>query len=152
MSSGVRSGQSSGVGESQISIENYEYENKLAELQAEIFTCNLTDSQKSVLNNLTNTVSQHLTDMDYRGAERDLTGNPVPNGKGGFFNHIHEIADSYKSLTKAKRRLEGTLKNPNLGLSEKKLLEDALKTANEHIEKINKLFKPYGGIDEWMKK
>ncbi len=38
MSSGVSSGQSTGVGNSQLSTENFEYANKLAELQAEIFT------------------------------------------------------------------------------------------------------------------
>lgn len=152
MSSGVSSGQSTGVGNSQLSTENYEYANKLAELQAEIFTSNLTDAQKSTLSIVVNTVSQHLTDMDYSGVRRDIAGNPVPNGRGGYFDHIHEMKDSYKALTKAKRSLDGSLKNPNLGQREKALLENALKTTNEHIKKIDELFKPYGGIDKWKKK
>jgi hypothetical protein len=152
MSSGVSSGQSSGVGNSQLSTENYEYAAKLAELQAEIFTSNLTDPQKSTLNTVVNTVTQHLTKMDYSGVERDIAGNPVPNGKGGFFDHIHEMKDSYKSLTKAKRSLEGSLKNPNLGNYEKSLLETVFKATNEHIQRIDKLFEPYGGIEKWKKK
>lgn len=121
-------------------------------MQAEIFTSNLTDAQKSTLSTVVNTVSQHLTDMDYSGVRRYIAGNPVPNGRGGYFDHIHEMKDSYKALTKAKRSLEGSLKNPNLGQHEKALLENALKTTNEHIKKIDELFKPYGGIDKWKKK
>lgn len=62
------------------------------------------------------------------------------------------MKDSYKALIKAKHSLEGSLKNPNLGSHEKALLENALKTTNEHIKKIDELFKPYGGIDKWKKK
>ena len=152
MSSGVSSGQSMGVGNSQLSTENYAYVNKLEKLKSEIFISNLTDSQKSTLSTVINTVSQHLTDMDYSGVKRDIAGDPVPNGRGGYFDHIHEMKDSYKALTKAKRSLEGSLKNPNLGQHEKALMEGALKTANEHIRKINELFKPYGGIEKWKKK
>ena len=152
MSSGVSSGQSKGVGNAQLSFENYEYMNKLSELQAEINTSNLTDAQKSTLTTVVNTVTQHLTDMDYSGVIRDIAGDPVPNGKGGFFDHIHEMKDSYKGLKKAKRSLEGSLKNPNLGQHERSLLEDALKTTNAHLDRIDELFKPYGGIDKWKKK
>lgn len=151
MSSGISSGQSMGVGNSQISIENYEYSNKISELQSEINKNNLTDSQKSTLTTVNNIVTQHLTDKDYSGVMRDIAGNPVPNGKGGFFDHVHEIKDSYKGLTRAKRSLEGSLQNPNLGQYERSLMEDALKITNEHIHRIDELFKPFGGIDKWKK-
>lgn len=152
MGSGVNSGQSVGVGNSQISNENFEYANKLLKLQAEIYTSNLTDSQKSTLGTVVNTITQHLTDMDYRGVKRDLAGNPVPNGKGGYFNHIKEMQDSYRALNKAKRSLEGSLKNPNLGSHEKNLLKDALDNTQKHIQKIDNMFEPYGGIAKWKKK
>lgn len=152
MSSGVSSEQSSGVGNSQLSMENLEYSKKLDELQAEIYTSNLTDTQKSTLNTVVNTITQHLTDMDYSGVERDLAGVPVPNGRGGFFDHIHEMKDSYKGLKKSKRSLEGSLKNPNLGENERTMLEKALETTNTHIQRIDKLFEPFGGIEKWKKK
>ena len=123
----------------------------MSELQAEINTSNLTDAQKSTLNTVLNTVTHHLTEMDYSGVIRDLAGDPVPNGKGGFFDHVHEMKDSYKGLKKAKRSLEGSLKNPNLGQHERALLEDALKTTNEHIQRIDEMFEPYGGIEKWKK-
>lgn len=152
MSSGVSSDQSVGVGNAQLSTENLEYSQKLNELQAEIYTSNLTDSQKSTLNTLVNTVTQHLTEMDYCGVERDIAGDPVPNGRGGYFDHIHEMKDSYKALTKSKRSLEGSLKNPNLGQNERKMLEKALQEANTHIQRIDELFKPFGGIEQWKKR
>lgn len=152
MSSGVNSGQSLGVGTAQLSIENFEYACKLAELQSNIYTSNLTDSQKCTLTTVLNTINQHLTDMDYSGVKRDLYGNPVPNGKGGYFDHVHEMKDSYKALKKAQRSIEGSLKNPNLGVNEKSILENALLTINFHIKKIDDLFLEFGGIEKWKKK
>ena len=152
MSSGAYSEQSSGVGNTQLSVENFEYSSKLSELQKALSSSNLTISQKKTLRALANTITQHLTEMDYSGVERDIAGNPVPNGKGGFFDHIQEMKDSYKSLTRARRSIEGTLKNPNLGHHEKLLLESALKMANMHIQKIDSLFELYGGIEKWKKK
>lgn len=35
---------------------------------------------------------------DFSGTLRDLQGNPVPNGNGGYFNHLGEMRDSYKAL------------------------------------------------------
>ena len=90
--------------------------------------------------------------MDYSGVERDIAGNPVPNGRGGYFDHVHEMKDSYKALTKAKRSLEGSLKNPNLGENERTMLEKALETTTVHIQRIDELFKPFGGIEQWKKK
>ena len=99
-----------------------------------------------------NAVTQHLTELDYSGVRRDLAGNPVPNGKGGYFDHIHEMKDSYKALTKAKRSLEGSLNNPNLGRSEKMILEKVLGVTKTHIQRIDNLFRPFGGIEQWKKK
>ena len=152
MSSGVSSGQSVGVGNSQLSMENLEYSKKLDVLQAEIYTSDLTDSQKSTLSTVINTVTQHLTELDYSGVERDIAGDPVPNGRGGYFDHVHEMKDSYRALTKAKRSLKGSLKNPNLGENERTMLEKALETTNAHIQRIDELFKPFGGIEQWKKK
>lgn len=152
MSSGVDSEQSSGGRNSQISMENYEYGDKLKKIQDEETKLNLTDAQRSTLNIVTNTVVNHLTDMDYSGVKRDLRGDMVPNGRGGYFDHVHEMKDSYRALIKSRRSLEGSLKNPKLGYDERTLLEKTLKTVNDHIGKIDKMFKPFGGIDKWRKK
>lgn len=76
----------------------------------------------------------------------------MPNGKGGYFNHIQEMKDSYKALKKAKRSLEGSLRNPNLGEFERSLLLDALDSTKKHLSRIDGLFENYGGIEKWRKK
>ena len=107
----------------------------------------LTDAQKSRLNTLENTINDHLTEGDFSGTLRDLQGNPVPDGRGGYFDHLGEMKDSYKSLQKVKGGLEGSLKNPNLSGVDRTLLQEGLDKANAYISKIEELFKPFGGIN-----
>ena len=107
----------------------------------------LTDAQKSRLNALENTINDHLTDGDFSGTLRDLQGNPVPNGRDGYFDHLGEMQDSYKSLQKIKKALKGSLKNPRLSDVDRALLQEGLDKANSYINKIEELFDHYGGIN-----
>lgn len=107
----------------------------------------LTDAQKSRLNSLNNTINDHLTESDFSGTLRDLQGDPVPNGKGGYFDHAGEMRDSYRSLQKIRDGLEGSLKNPNLSDVDRRLLQEGLDKANSYIKRIEELFDPYGGIN-----
>ena len=61
--------------------------------------------------------------------------------------HLGEMQDSYKSLRKIKKALEGSLKNPNLSDVDRALLQEGLNKANSYINKIEELFDPYGGIN-----
>ena len=106
----------------------------------------LTNAQRNRLISLDNTIRDHLTAEDFSGTLRDLPNNPVPNGRGGYFDHLGEMKDSYKSLQKIKKALEGSLKNPNLSGADRILLQQGLDKANLYIGKIDELFKPYGGI------
>ena len=106
----------------------------------------LTDAQRSRLNSLDNTINDHLTESDFSGTLRDLLGDPVPNGKGGYFDHAGEMKDSYRALQKIKNGLEGSLKNPNLINTDRALLQDGLNKANSYLRRIEELFEPYGGI------
>ena len=106
----------------------------------------LTDVQKSRLNTLNNTINDHLKASDFSGTLRDLQGNPVPNGMGGFYDHLFEMKNSYRSLKKVRLALEGSLKNPNLSDVDRSLLQDGLNTAIYYINRIEELFDPYGGI------
>lgn len=85
--------------------------------------------------------------MDKSGTLRDLQGNPVQNGKGGYFDHLGEMKDSYKSLKKIKKALKGSLKNPNLSDADRALLQEGLNKTDSYILIIQELFKPYGGIE-----
>jgi len=75
-----------------------------------------------------------------------LKGNPVPKPGGGYWNHLQEMQDSYKGLSKIKRGLEGSLQNPNLSDSIRKTLQDSLSKANTNLKKIEDLFAPFGGV------
>ena len=107
----------------------------------------LTIAQKNRLSTLDNTINDHLTEQDFSGTLRDLQGNPVPNGKGGYFDHAGEMADSYRSLKKIQKALEGSMKNPNLTEIDKRMLMEGLKKVNSYIMRIEDLFAPYGGIE-----
>ncbi|NEU61073.1 WXG100 family type VII secretion target [Paenibacillus sp. ALJ109b] len=107
----------------------------------------LSRAQQRNLTTLDNIIDKHLTEMDFSGTLRDLQGNPVPNKKtGGYWNHLQEMQDSYKGLSKIKRGLEGSLQNPNLSNSLKSTLQNALDKANTNLKKIEDLFEPFGGI------
>ena len=107
---------------------------------------NLSRAQKRNLETLDNIVEGHLTEKDFSGTLRDLQGNPVPKPGGGYWNHLKEMKDSYKGLNKIKKGLEGSLKNPNMNESERKILQEALDKVNTYIKKIEDLFSSYGGI------
>ena len=57
----------------------------------------LTRAQKKNLKTFDNIVNDHLTEMDFSGTLRDLQGNPVPKPSGGYWNHLQEITNSYKT-------------------------------------------------------
>ena len=75
-----------------------------------------------------------------------MQGNPVPNGRGGYFDHISEMRNSYKALLKIQRGLKGSLSNPNLSDQDRVTIIRALRDAEQHIDMIKELFKPYGGM------
>ena len=110
-----------------------------------IYEC-LTPAQRSSLLTLENTIRDHLKETDFSGALRDLNGNPVPKINGGYYDHVGEMKNSFTSLNKIKKSLENSLKNPNLNVDARKLLSDGLSKTTFYVDKINKLFEPYGGI------
>ncbi|MDQ0233118.1 polymorphic toxin type 28 domain-containing protein [Metabacillus malikii] len=109
-------------------------------------TVNVTRAQQRNLETLDNIVNKHLTDKDFSGTLRDLQGNPVPKPGGGYWNHLQEMQDSYKGLVKIRKGLEGSLNNPNLDATTRKVLQDGLDKTNKNIKKIEDLFEPFGGI------
>jgi len=109
-------------------------------------TDQLTRAQKRNVNTLDNIINDHLTAGDFSGTLADLQGNPIPNGRGGFFDHINEMKDSYTGLISVSEGLEGSLKNPNLTPEVKSFLQEQLDLAYSKIKEIEALFEPYGGI------
>ena len=107
----------------------------------------LTDTQKSRLKILDNTIEHSLKETDFSGTLRDLQGNPVPNPQGGYYDHLTEMRQSYKALRKVQKSLEGSLQNPNLSTTDKEILTGSLSKTMNYIQRIEKLFEPFGGIE-----
>lgn len=106
----------------------------------------LTRAQKRNIETLNNVIENNLKEHDFLGTLRDLQGNPVPNPKGGFYDHATEMRQSYTALLRVKNGLEGSLKNPNLASEVKGFLLDGLSKTNYYIKKIEALFEPFGGV------
>ncbi|MCC3379067.1 polymorphic toxin type 28 domain-containing protein [Paenibacillus farraposensis] len=51
--------------------------------------------RRATLNQQERTYS-NLTEMDLKGAQRDLDGNPVPKLGGGYYDHAQEVSDAYR--------------------------------------------------------
>ena len=50
-------------------------------------------------------------------------------------------------LIKLKGGVEGSLKNPNLSSIDREILQNNLNRTNAYIQRIEELFKPFGGIN-----
>lgn len=80
------------------------------------------------------------------GVIRDLQGDPVSNGVGGYYDHVHEVRNAYEGLLKAQRSLLGSLSNPNLTSEARAILESNLNLANDYTATIENIFSQYGGV------
>lgn len=49
---------------------------------------------------LNNLVNDHLNETYFSGTLRDLQGDPVPDGKGRYWNRLQEMVDTYRGLNK----------------------------------------------------
>ncbi|MDE7389576.1 MAG: hypothetical protein K2M82_01335 [Lachnospiraceae bacterium] len=109
----------------------------------------LSRTQAKNIEKLNNLVNDHLKETDFSGTLRDLQGDPVPDGKGGYWNHLQEMLDTYRGLNKVYDALGRNLKNPNLSDSARTSLREAYQTAEEYLSMIEELFKPFGGVEAY---
>ena len=112
----------------------------------------LTNVQKSKIRKIENTIRDHLKESDLSAAKGDLEGNPIPDPKGGYYQHIKEVLDGYLSLQMATDSLEGSLRNPNLSDIHRKLIQEAVDKAYKYMNRIEEIFGPYGGVQKWLEK
>ena len=108
----------------------------------------LTRSQLVRVNTYLNIAHDHLKESDFSGTLRDLQGDPVPNGKGGYYHHMEEMIDSYRGLVKIERSLRNSLNNPTLPRESREYLQGVVSQINRYITRINDLFAPYGGVPD----
>ncbi|MGN0595158.1 MAG: polymorphic toxin-type HINT domain-containing protein, partial [Hominimerdicola sp.] len=109
----------------------------------------LSRTQAKNIEKLDNLINDHLKDTDFSGTLRDLQGDPIPDGEGGYWNHLQEMLDTYKGLYRVYEALGRNLKNPNLSESARITLENAHQTAEDYIFRIWELFEAFGGIEAY---
>ncbi|MBU5355077.1 WXG100 family type VII secretion target [Paenibacillus barcinonensis] len=103
----------------------------------------ITTSQRATLNQQERTYS-HLTEMDLKGAQRDLDGDPVPKPSGGYYDHAQEVSDAYRGLIDLNKSWKGILKNPNLDSELRQLYTSKLNEVSATMKKIETMFYPDG--------
>ena len=106
----------------------------------------LSRAQERIVKTFENTVRDHLKKSDFEAVRNELNGVRYPKTDGTYWNHIHEMRNSYETLEKAVNSLEGSLKNPNLNETVRENLEAIYNQANGYIQEIDAMFSAYGGI------
>jgi RHS repeat-associated protein len=89
----------------------------------------LTEAQQRAIVWISNTIRDHLTDSDIRGAVADMVGNPVPRPGGGFYNHIQEVNEAINVLRNQLKILQG-VNHPEAEATRQAALE-AIRRAEE---------------------
>ena len=92
----------------------------------------LNPNQQAVINKLNNVINHNLKEHDFIGVEKELKG--IYTG----FDHVKEMKQSQTALTKVKRSLEGSLKNPNLDPVTRSYLQDSLDKTNDYLNLVSK--------------
>lgn len=96
----------------------------------------LTRSQRKNIEKGNRIIDDHMTEKDIDGAIRDQKGNPIVNNETGkVYNHLQEVENSIKGLTKIIDRLNNSLHNPNLDEISRDRINQSI---NEYRERIRK--------------
>lgn len=96
----------------------------------------MTPAQISRSTKIDNTIRDHAKPSDFEGVRKELKVEGVPNGNGGFFDHITEMQESRAGLEKNSAALKDSLKNPNLDSDVRAFIENQVKRADDTIAKM----------------
>jgi len=107
---------------------------------------NLTRAQRRNIETFHNVIQHNLKNRDFSGTLRELQGDFSLREDGRYWDHITEMVQSYKAIQKIKKGIEGSLLNPNMDIATREFLDYELTKLNEIIQRIEELFRPYGGI------
>ncbi|MBP6219455.1 MAG: hypothetical protein KA436_12800, partial [Oligoflexales bacterium] len=78
------------------------------------FENGITPVQRARINKIDNIIDNHATASDFSGVRKELQGEKIPNGKGGYFDHVDEMQKASAGLEKHIQALKNSLNNPNL--------------------------------------
>ena len=108
---------------------------------------NLTRAQKRNIDNINNNINDHLTDADISAALGDIQGRPIINSiTGKTWQHLNEVKDAYRGISKSVKALQASLQNPNLTISAKTIISETVNKGLKYINLLDELFLPFGGL------
>lgn len=79
----------------------------------------LTPAQAARVNTINNIITHHALPHDFAGVAKEL------RGRLGKHDHVQEMQNAAKGLSKALGGIKGSLSNPNLGSANRAALQDA---------------------------
>jgi hypothetical protein len=96
----------------------------------------MTPAQVSRSTKIDNTIRGHAKVSDFEGVAKELRGEKIPDGRGGFFDHITEMRESKAGLEKNSGALKDSLKNPNLDGDVRNFLQSQVDRADGVITRM----------------
>jgi hypothetical protein len=96
----------------------------------------MTPAQISRSTKIDNTIRDHAKPSDFEGVAKELRGEKIPDGNGGFFDHITEMKESRAGLEKHSGALKDSLKNPNMDSDVRSFLQSQVNRADTTITRM----------------
>jgi len=95
-----------------------------------------------------NSIEDHLTPDDLRGAWRDLHEDPVPdpNKPGEFYQHLNEVNNALSSCRNAIEKFTELLKDPSLSSRDRSIIQSLLSRASKTMDYVEKVL----NRDQWF--
>jgi len=112
--------------------------------QADKINRNTINAVNSNLNKISNIINHHLQVKDYSGFIRDLSNRPVwSHVQQRYFQHYKEVMDARRGLTNTIQRLTNIAQNNKLDTKSLNAINNAINSASQHINKIDKILKSF---------
>lgn len=99
----------------------------------------MSRSQKRRIERGYRKIDDHLTDKDISGAINEINGKPVTRKNGVPFQHVKEVEDAIRGLTRDRDSLKKSIKNPNMQPEIKSTIKTVIKDFDVPINKWDKI-------------
>ena len=103
----------------------------------------ISRSQKNRIIDGYTKIHDHITEKDIEGAIRDITGKPIPDGKGGTYQHYKEGDEAINGLKKERDSLVKSINNPNMTPKVEKAIKDSIHDFEIQINRWEKIKEEY---------
>jgi RHS repeat-associated protein len=96
----------------------------------------LTRTQARNMQTIDNVIKNNAKPHDFSGVRSELAGRRIPDGRGGYYDHVTEMRQSVVALERAAKGLQGSLENPNLLPPVRATLQSGVDRAMDMVVKM----------------